>query len=333
MGYEVYQNLSLKNNANNAKNTVSTKSNMESTSKNIGNLPGNLSAGAFSVFDGDSLFYAGKDGIYKCPISESSEISSENSKKIADGRFSSLNYFNENLYCINMADNCVYKLSDLNNESGNPYIDKIYTSDAGFELKCIGINSDNVYVLSKYADSYVLKSANLRIKNKVNDVWSGSATNAWMYLNDSTLRLCVANSSSWEALKGDIDGNKTSGLIKYCSGAGSPASVAFEEDKIFVLNSSRSQNSSSISVCDSGGGRSDINLNSPAKSMLLSGQTVFVESDNQHFLWFNTDTNMTHDIDGDFKNCEVRAININDGKFCVIYADDTVLFSDIDSLN
>lgn len=155
-----------------------------------------------------------------------------------------------------------------------------------------------------------------------------------MFLNDSTLRVCVSGASGWTAYKGNIDGNKTAGLEKYCSGTGSPISVAFYENKVYVLSAGTSSNSSSISVSDAGGNRSDVNLDCAAKKILLSGETVFAQCANDHYIWFNINTNMSHDIDNnDFKDVSVKTINVNNGKFCVLYSDDSVVLSDIASLN
>lgn len=155
-----------------------------------------------------------------------------------------------------------------------------------------------------------------------------------MSLNESTLRVCVSSASGWTAFKGNIDGNKTAGLEKYCSGSGTPTSVAFYEDKVYTLSAGASSNSSSITINDAGGNRSDVSLDCSAEKILLSGETVFVQCSNDHFIWFNTDTNMSHDVENkNFKDVSVKTINVNNGKFCVLYSDDSIVLSDISSLN
>ena len=100
------------------------------------------------------------------------------------------------------------------------------------------------------------------------------------------------------------------------------------------MNSGTSSNLSNISVNEVGGNRSDISLDCAATKILLSGETVFVQCGNDHFIWFNTDTNMSHDIlNDDFKDSSVKTINVNNGKFCVLYSDNSVVLSDIASLN
>lgn len=43
---------------------------------------------------------------------------------------------------------------------------------------------------------------------------------------------------------------------------------------------------------------------------------------------------MTHDINSDnFKDEKVRTVNINNGRFCVLYFDDSIVTIDINSLN
>lgn len=334
VAFAIIQNIMLKNNASSAKSSVNNKAGVETFSENIGNLSGNIAADAYSVTDGNYLYYVGQDGIYKSNNFNDKEINKDNSKKIADGKFSSLNYYGEKIICIRNDDNSIYKLSDLNDEDKQPYVDNIYTAEPGFTFKSVAINSDNIYVLSESSGNFYITSTNMRSKNKINDVWSGAGTQAWMYLSEFTLRVCVASSSGWEAYKGDIDGNKTSGLSKYCSGSGNPTSVGFYDDKIYLLHSGTSLNSSSISVYESGGNRNAINLDCSAKKLLLSGETVFIQSSNDRFIWFNVDTNMSHDIDNKlYKDIDVNSININKGKFCVIYSDNSVVLSDIASLN
>lgn len=330
--FAIFENIHLKNNAQNSKSNVFNKGHVELISENLGNLPCNICAQAYTVNDGTNIYFAGNDGIYKSNFN-SKEINKEDSKKIADGKFSSLNYYDGNIFCIKSDDNSIYRISDISNEDKNPYVDKIYNSDPGFILSCFAINSDNIYVLSENSGKFYLTSTNMRSKNKINDVWNGEGTKAWMFLNESTFRLCVLNAGEWNAYKGDIDGNKTSGLTKYCSGSSNPVSVAFLEDKVYTLGSS-SSNFSTITINEAGGNRNDITLDCKAKKLLLSGETVFVECDSEHFLWFNTDTNMSHDINNSsFKNEEVKTININNWKFCVLYNDGSMVFNDLSSLN
>lgn len=154
-----------------------------------------------------------------------------------------------------------------------------------------------------------------------------------MYLSEYTIRLCVDNAGSWTAYKGEIDGNKTSGINKYCSGSGSPKCVAFDEDKVYTLFASTS-GKATIVVSDEAGNSRDISLEKSVDRILLSGESVFFEGENNYFGWFNTDTNMTHDINSDnFKDEKVRTVNINNGRFCVLYFDDSIVTIDINSLN
>lgn len=193
--FAIIQNFVLKNSANNAKNNINNKAEIETVSKNIGNLACNIAVGANTVSDGEHLYFAGSDGIYESDSLGENKIDKDNCKKIAEGKFTSLNYYDGNILCIKTEENSIYKLSDLNNGDKLPYIDMIYSADPGVTLLNFAINSDNIYTLSNGSGNFYLTSTNLRSKGKINDVWHGEGSNAWMYLNDSTLRLCVANSS------------------------------------------------------------------------------------------------------------------------------------------
>lgn len=334
VAFSVIQNIVLKNNADNAKSTITSKANIDAKSETIGNFAGNITSEALSVANDDTLYFAFDNGIYMSSKLDTKEIDIASSKKIADGKFKSLNYFDNQLICIKTDDNSIYKLTDTNNEDKQPYIDKLYTSDPGFMLESVAINSDNVYTLSSNSGKFFITSTNLRSKNKINDVWNGEGNKAWMNVNESTIKICVSSSNGWNAYRGDIDGNKTTGLKQYCSGSGNPVSVAFYEDKVYALNAVSSSGNSSITIYEAGGNRNDINLDCSAKKLLLSGQTIFIQCNNDRFIWFNIDTNMSHDIDNhSFKDVDVKTINVNNGKFCVLYADNSVVLSDIASLN
>lgn len=170
VAFAIIQNLVLKNNANNAKNNVNNKAEIEIVSENIGNLACNICAEAYTVNDGEHIYFAANDGIYKSKNLDEAKYDKDNSKKIADGKFTALNYFDGNIFCIKTDDNSVYKLSDLNNGDKLPYIDKIYTADSGFTLVNTAINSENIYTLSNASGTYYLTSTNLRSKSKINDV-------------------------------------------------------------------------------------------------------------------------------------------------------------------
>lgn len=170
VAFAIIQNFVLKNNASNAKNNVNNKAEIEIVSENIGNLACNVCAQAYTVNDGEHIYFAGNDGIYKTENLNGTNHNKDNSKKIADGKFCSLNYFDGNIFCIKTDDNSVYKLSGLNDGDKLPYIDKIYTADSGFTLMNIAINSENIYTLSNASGTYYLTSTNLRSKSKINDV-------------------------------------------------------------------------------------------------------------------------------------------------------------------
>lgn len=170
VAFAVIQNFVLKDSANKSKNNINNKAEIETISENIGNLACNVCAQAYTVNDGEHIYFAGNDGIYKTENLNGTNHNKDNSKKIADGKFSALNYFDENIFCIKTDDNSVYKLSGLNDGDKLPYIDKIYTSDPGFILMNIAINSENIYTLSNASGTYYLTSTNLRSRSKINDV-------------------------------------------------------------------------------------------------------------------------------------------------------------------
>ena len=176
VAFAIIQNFVLKNNANNAKNNINNKAEVETISENIGNLACNISAQAYTVNDGEHLYFAGNDGIYETNNLDGTKHDKESTKKIADGKFTSLNYYDGNIFCIKTDDNSVYKLSGLNDGDKLPYIDKIYSADAGFTLSSFAINSDNIYTLSSSSGSYYLTSTNLRSKGKINEVWHGEGS-------------------------------------------------------------------------------------------------------------------------------------------------------------
>lgn len=178
VAFAVVQAVVLNNKATEAKNNINNKSVAEFQSDVIGNVPCNVSAGAYSVANGEKLYFALNDGIYVSNNINSDIINKDESKKIADGKFSSLNLYRGNLFAINSADNSIYKLSDLDNEDKDPYVDNIYTCPSEYTLKCCAINSDNVYVLSSSSGMFYLTSTNLRTKNKSNDIFEGQGTNA-----------------------------------------------------------------------------------------------------------------------------------------------------------
>lgn len=111
-------------------------------------------------------------------------------------------------------------------------------------------------------------------------------------------------------------------------------SIGFAEEKAVALNKSdASLNRSNIVISDSTGNSTTASLECSANKILASGNCVFVQSDNSHLLWFNTDTNMTHDIYIDNQNNNnIVSMNINAGKLCVFYSNGNIALKDINSL-
>lgn len=175
--FSIFQTLNLNSNANVQKNTVYADANSTYDSSKIGNLSGNICAGAKSVFADSKLYFANDKGLFVTDNFDVDEIKSENCTQIEKGKFSSLNFFNECLYCIDEKNNSIIKVTGLGNED-EPYVETVYQENNGHVLKSFGISSGNVHMLCKIEDCFVLHQCSLANFKSIGEVFKTQASDA-----------------------------------------------------------------------------------------------------------------------------------------------------------
>lgn len=331
VAFSIINSVNLQNDANSAKSNINVKISHSNYSDNLGNFDGNICAGSLSVAHNNNLYFCADDGIYKKDNFGADNFTKENSIKVTEGKYSSLNYINDILYAININNNKVVKISQKNN---NEFTEQnLFTPSETYTLQTFGIFSDKVCVLSKMDSHYRLSSISLKSDAVESLIYECESINAWMNLSENNLRLCVASSGGWYAYSWDIDGDKVSKETLFAQGTSSISSVAFSTSKIYVVEKSTSDNQK-IVVLDKSGNRQDINPNCKIIKLLKIDDTVFIQSSNKDFSWFNTDSNMVHKMDNSaFFDEKLSTINYNNNCFCVVYEKGKVISLDIKTLS
>lgn len=325
--------VGMQKKASNSKSIVTPNVGNTQISYDLGNLSCNLIVGAQSVYKNDNLFYIADDGIYRTD-NFADELKKDDAKKIADGKFACLNFKDEDIYCINQKDDSIVKLTNVIEGNATKF-ETCFSNDLqNFKIRNLVRAYDNLYFSRDDGQTYVFSGLKIDGKQIIPEIMKGEGTCPWLYASENSLKICNNSSSGWQIYEASIDSHTLPKMEKSISSTGVLKDIAFGDDKVYTLEQSSSSNSSKILISDKSGGRQEINLDCKVSKMLLSNQAMFLYSEKSGFLWFNTDTSMTHEINNNqFKTEKVDSININNNKFCALYKDGSIASVVINTLS
>lgn len=330
--FALLSSSNLQDSVKTSKNTIAVKIGNTEVSDNIGNLPGNIAAGALSVYKNDTLFFAADDGIYKTD-QITDLIEKKNCSKVIDGSFTYLNIHDNNLFCIDNKNNAIVKFLNVFDED-KPKKEIFYQGNEQSKILEIGISNNYIFCVLSLENSFTVATIKCDNSSSVGEVFTSSGNRAWLKVSDNSIIFCLSDSSSWTAWNIDMSSGQPSKAVKLTSGNGQPVDMAFSDSKIYCAEKTSSDSSGKIIVLDNSGSRQEINLDCKISKLLLCGETVFAHSSKKKFIWFNTDTSMSHDIENeDFDDSEIACINLNHEYFCVLYKNGKIVTTDVNKLH
>lgn len=326
VGYSIYDNVALKNKANDSKEKQAIKPFVETRDNQISNLSCNFCCKSVVAKCNELYVYCGKDGLYK------TDISFENVEKIYDGNCSSVNFFNDKVYFCDINSKSIKEISS-NLKDENIVVNDVF-KDADYDIDNFAIFDNKLYYLEKDATNSIFKSVNLQDSANQEIYLAQPSIEQYMYFSQDQVIILCKNDSSWKSFKANFKNNNLSLFEDYVSGSDAVKSIGFANNKLYTLSNNSSKGSALISISDRTGNRSEIPLDFEAKKMIVSLNSIFVVSASNDIYFINVNTKIPHKIESDkLLSCDIDNINLLDDGIFVSYSDNSICYLNFENLN